>query len=332
MFRFAYPWFLLLLAVIPASLWFRRKRPMHPAMAVATVAPAAEIAPSVFVRTRWIVPALTHLCLALMIIAMARPQYGTQRISVTTEGINIVLAVDLSDSMAALDFKLGGKIVNRLAAIKSVVSDFIAKRNGDRIGLVVFGSAAYTQMPLTRDYNAIATMLQRLDIGAAGPQTAIGDAIGIAIKRLSDIKSRSNVIILLTDGQSNSGQLDPEVATGIAVEKKVKIYTIGVGTRGQAPFLVHSPLFGDQYVYRPVDIDEAALKDIAQKTGGMYFRAENTAGLNQIYDTIDRMEKTRVKVQSFADYREWYAWLLAPALVLLAAAMVLANTRWLRLP
>jgi Ca-activated chloride channel family protein len=175
-------------------------------------------------------------------------------------------------------------------------------------------------------------MLERLKIGAAGKQTAIGDAIGISIKRLADIESKSNVIILLTDGQSNAGELSPETAGQIAREKGVKIYTIGVGSRGKAPFLVNDPIFGQRYVYQRVSIDEETLKAIAEKTGGLYFRAENLEGLQEIYDTIDKLEKTEVKVDIFADYSEIYPWLLVPAVILLLVYAVLRNTRFLVVP
>ena len=154
-----------------------------------------------------------------------------------------------------------------------------------RIGLVVFGSQAYTQLPLTRDYDTISTILEQLNIGAAGKSTAIGDAIGISLKRLEDIEGKSNIIILLTDGQSNSGVLSPEAAVEIAAQKKVKIYTIGIGGKGEAPFRVNLPGYGDRYVYQKVDMDEETLKDIAEKTEGIYFRAENLGRLENIYDT-----------------------------------------------
>lgn len=287
---------------------------------------------SFWLKIRGLMPILKYAALSLMIIAMARPQWGTQQIDISTEGINIVLTTDLSGSMAALDFKLKGKIVNRLEAVKSVVSDFIAKRTSDRIALVVFGTNAYTQLPLTRDYNTIASILERLQIGAAGDNTAIGDAIGISLKRLEDVKSKSNIIILLTDGQSNTGELSPENAADIAVQKKVKIYTIGVGTRGEAPFLIRHPVFGERYVYQKVDMDEKTLKTIADKTGGLYFRAEDSEGLKKIYDTIDRLEKTEAKMKSFAEYKELYPYFLFPAFVLLGLWIILVNTRFLKVP
>ncbi len=332
MFRLASPVFLAFLTAIPLALFWRSWNRSHPVLRVSSLAPAKGVKPSLLLRARKILPVLKYTALLLMIIAMARPQWGTRQESILTAGVNIVLAVDLSESMAALDFKSQGKIVNRLEAVKGVVSDFIEKRGGDRIGLVVFGSQAYTQLPLTRDYNTIASILERLMIGAAGKTTAIGDAIGISLKRLTDIESESNIIILLTDGQSNAGQLSPEAATRIAVEQGVKIYTIGAGTRGKAPFLVNDPLFGERYIYQQVNIDEDALQEIAQATGGLYFRAEDTEGLAKIYDTIDRLEKTEVEVKIYAEFNDLYPWFLIPAFGLIGLWMVLVNTRFLEVP
>ncbi len=301
-------------------------------MGISDLSSANRIKPSLFVQTRRLVPFLKYFVLCLLIAAIARPQWGTKRTTVLTEGVNIILAVDLSESMAALDFKRKGKIVNRLEAVKGVVSEFISKRSGDRIGVVVFGTEAYTQIPLTRDYNTIETLLNRLEIGAAGKSTSIGDAIGISLKRIEDIESKSNIIILLTDGRSNSGELSPETAAEIAVQKEVKIYTIGVGSRGKAPFLIKHPVFGDQYVYQRVDIDEDTLKEIAAKTDGIYFRAENIKGLESIYETIDKLEKTEVKVKTFAEYNELYNRFLIPAFFLLLLWITLVSTRYLRVP
>ncbi len=332
MFRFASPYFFLLLAILPILMYYRTRRQIRPGMGMSSLTSVRHISPSPFLVIQRILPILKYVALCLMIIAMARPQSGTKKENILTEGINIALAVDLSESMAALDFKRKGKIVNRLEAVKGVVQDFISKRSGDRIGMVVFGSNAYTQLPLTRDYNTIASVLDRLKIGAAGKSTAIGDAIGISLRRLEDIKSQSNVIILLTDGQSNAGELSPDTAAEVAVQKKVKIYTIGVGTRGKAPFLIRDPVFGERYVYQRVDIDEDTLKAIADKTGGLYFRAENIEGLQEIYDTIGKLEKTEVKVKTFAEYSELYSYFLIPAFILLGLWVLLSNTRFLRIP
>ena len=330
MFRFASPYMFALFAILPIAIAYQYRKKRQPAMTIPMV--FKGVSSSFWLTIRGLTPALKYAALSLMIIAMARPQWGTQQIDISTEGVNIVLTTDLSGSMAALDFKLKGKIVNRLEAVKSVVADFISKRMSDRIALVVFGTNAYTQLPLTRDYNTIASILERLQIGAAGDNTAIGDAIGISLKRLEDVKSKSNIIILLTDGQSNTGELSPENAADIAVQKKVKIYTIGVGTRGEAPFLVRHPVLGDRYVYQKVDMDEKTLKNIADKTGGLYFRAEDSEGLKKIYDTIDKLEKTEAKVKSFAEYKELYPFFLIPAFVLLVLWIILVNTRFLSVP
>ena len=332
MFRFATPYFLLLLLLLPAIIWYRKRRHQSPTLASSALFPVAGVPPSTALRLRALVPVLKYFVFMLLVIALARPQWGSQRTEVLTEGINIILALDLSESMAALDFKTKGRVVNRLEAVKGVVQTFVAGRSGDRIGMVVFGSHAYTQLPLTRDYNTMVSMLERLEIGAAGKSTAIGDAIGISLKRLADIESKSNIIILLTDGQSNAGELSPETAAEIAVQKQVKIYTVGVGTRGKAPFLIKDPLFGERYIYQRVNIDEETLRSIADKTGGRYFRAEDLKALQEIYATIDRMETTAVKVDIFAEYNEIYPWLLIPALALLSLYVILRNTRYLVVP
>jgi len=332
MFRFASPHFFLILAAIPASIYYKKRKQVHPVMGIPDLGSVRAIKPSVFLKLNRMTPVLKYIALCLVIAAMARPQWGTRQVTVLSEGINIILAVDVSESMAALDFRQGSKVVNRLEAVKSVINEFIAKRSADRIGMVVFGTNAYTQVPLTRDYNTISSILEHIKIGAAGKNTAVGDAIGISLKRLEDIKSKSNIIILLTDGQSNTGKLSPQTATEIAAQKGVKIYTIGVGSKGKAPFLIRHPLLGERYIYQQVNMDEDTLKFISKKTKGIYFRAQDTQGLQNIYDTIDRMEKTQVKVKTYAEYREFYIYFLVPAFLILIILIVLSNTRLLRVP
>ena len=332
MFRLADPWFGLLLLVIPAVVYWRKRRMRQPSLAVSETASVSEVPASFRISTRWIIPLLSGLAFALLVFGLCRPQWGEKKIETLTEGINIILAVDISGSMNAIDFKLEGEMVNRLTAVKSVVSEFVAGRSGDRIGMVVFGTNAFTQVPLTRDYDTLSFILDRLKIGAAGNKTAIGDAVGISLKRLRDIESKSNVIILLTDGVSNAGELSPEDAADIAAGRGVKIHAIGVGSSGKVPFLVNHPVFGQQYIYRQVDMDEAALKTIAQKTGGLYFKAENTEALKRIYDTIDAMEKTEAKSNVYAVYNDLYPWLVISALLLLVTRIVLENTLYLEAP
>nr|WP_319394621.1 VWA domain-containing protein [uncultured Desulfobacter sp.] len=343
MFRFASPWFLLLL-ILPwiwllvrttkntgrFSLKWLPKSSVH-SIRVSSLTGTRRVPFSFAVLLARVMPLVKVLGLSLMIIALARPQAGERKVNVDTQGVNIVLALDLSGSMKALDFKQDGKIVTRLDAVKSVVSDFIMKREGDRIGLVVFGTHAFTQVPLTRDYNTIAFMLDHLKIGAAGPNTAIGDALGISLKRLEDIQSKSNIVILLTDGKSNAGELSWQEAAKIAAQRNVKIHTIGVGSKGKAPFLVNG-LFGQQYVYRQVDMDWDALDSIAKQTGGTFFKAKDTESLSSIYDMIDSMEKTKVKVDKWVDYKELYSLFLIPGLLLYLACLCLGSTRLLELP
>ncbi len=302
MFRFASPLFLSLLVVFCLVIFFKFRKKNTSIIKVSSLKDLDTLFPSFMVMVSKFIPVLKIISLILLILALARPQWGDKKINVTTEGVNIILALDLSESMRALDFKKDNEIVTRLEAVKIVVRDFILKREGDRIGMVVFGSNAFTQLPLTRDYNTIAFILDRLKIGAAGPMTAIGDAIGISLKRLEDIKSKSNIIILITDGKSNSGELSWQDATKIAVQRKVKIYTIAVGTKGEAPFLVDG-LFGKQYVYQKVDVDLDALKTIAKQTQAGFFQAGDLVSLGQIYEMINNLEKKKVDVEKWVEYK-----------------------------
>lgn len=332
MLRFASPYFLIFLLFLLIILLVRLKNKNILDFKVSSLSFDDNLPKSFSLILSKLLTSLKYIALILLIIGMARPQGGTQRSETTTNGINIILALDLSGSMAALDFKIDKQIVTRLDAVKNVVKDFIMKRDGDRIGMVVFGSNAFTQLPLTRDYNTISFMLSKLKIGAAGQQTAIGDAIGISLKRLEDIKSKSNIIILLTDGESNAGEISPEIAAEIAAEQNVKIYTIGVGSKGKAPFLMKNAFTGDKYVYQKVDIDIDMLKLIAEKTNGEFFKAENTKSLDQIYNMIDRLEATEVKVKKWVEYKEYYLFFLIPGFILLCLYILLSNTRLLRIP
>ncbi len=331
MFRFASPLFLLLLLAAALILFLKLRKKNSSHIKVSSLKGLENTSYSFMVTLSKLVPILKISGLIFLILALARPQFGDKKISATTEGVNIILALDLSESMSALDFKKDTKIVTRLEAVKGVVLDFIMKREGDRIGMVVFGSNAFTQLPLTRDYNTIAFILERLKIGAAGPKTAIGDAIGISLKRLEDIKSESNIIILLTDGKSNSGELSWQDAAKIAANREVKIYTIGVGQKGKAPFLV-SDLFGQRYVYHEVDVDLKALETIAKQTNASFFQAKDLKSLGKIYEMINNLEKTKVDIEKWVEYKELYPWFLVPGLILLLFYILLSNTRFLKVP
>ncbi len=331
MFRFASPWFFLLLIPAWGFLIYTLKKEKTNTIHVSSLEGLSTVPTSVGARFSGLLPWLKVLAVSCMILALARPQSGDEKINVMTEGVNIILALDLSESMRALDFKRDNEIITRLDAVKGVVADFIMERQGDRIGMVVFGSNAFTQLPLTRDYNTIAFMLDRLKIGAAGPRTAIGDAIGISLKRLKDVESASNIIILLTDGKSNAGQLSWQDAIEIAAQRKVKIHTIGVGTTGEVPFLVDG-VFGQRYVYQRVDIDWEALKIIAEKTSGSFFQATDLASLEKIYTMIDGLERTKVEVEKWVEYKELYSPLLVAGLMMFLAHLILSHTRFIRIP
>ncbi|MEE8368714.1 MAG: VWA domain-containing protein [Thermoanaerobaculia bacterium] len=274
------------------------------------------------------------LIIALLMIAMARPQTGRKQTQIRTEGIDIVLVLDTSGSMQALDLDSDRAIErrrNRLQVAQAVMGEFIEKRENDQIGLVVFGSEAFTQCPLTLDHGIVSTFLAGIDIGIAGDATAIGSAIGTAVKRLRNSEAKSKVIILLTDGRNNAGSLSPRKAAEIAKTFGVKIYAIGAGTRGKAPFLVDS-FFGKQVVYQAVEIDESTLREVATSTDGAYFRAEDKEALAAIYDEIDQLEKTEVTTHTYMEYHERFRNFVTPALGLLLLEIVLLGTRFRKLP
>ena len=271
------------------------------------------------------------IALALVILALARPQSGKKFSEVSSEGVDILLAIDTSGSMQALDFKLDGKPTSRLDIVKNVVSDFVKKRPRDRLGLIVFGAEAFTQCPLTLDHGVLLEFLNRLEIGMAGDATAIGSALGVAVKRMKDLTAKSKVVVLLTDGRNNAGRIPPQKAAEIAKTFGVKVYTVGVGTQGKAPFLVDT-VFGKQFIYQQVDIDEETLTSIARTTEAKYFRATDTNDLRKIYDEIDHLEKTEVKVKEYTEYNEIFHYFLAFAIVVVLIEMILANTRLRTVP
>lgn len=280
---------------------------------------------------RMILLFLRILCFILFVCALARPEAGKTLMEVSSEGVDIILVIDTSGSMKALDFKLKGKPVNRLKIVKKVVSEFVDKRPADRIGLVVFGNDAYIQCPLTLDHGIVLDFMKKIEIGMAGNATAIGSAIGTSVKRMKDLKSKSKIVILLTDGENTAGRMPPVKAAEVAESYGVKIYTIGVGTRGKAPMLQES-IFGKHYVYVDVNIDEDTLKKIADITDGKYFRATDTDELEKIYDEIDKLEKTEVKVKQYTEYYELFHWFLIPAILILLLEIFLGNTRLRKIP
>jgi Ca-activated chloride channel family protein len=268
----------------------------------------------------------------LLVLALARPQTPVADSKVQSEGIDIVLAIDCSTSMLAEDFRLGGERQNRLEVVKSVVKDFIMGRKNDRIGIVVFASRAYTVCPLTLDYGWLLDNLERVKTGLVEDGTAIGSGIATSLNRLRDSKAKSKVIILLTDGRNNTGDISPLTAAEAAKALKIKIYTIGAGSKGPVPYPVKD-FFGNT-VYQPVqiDIDEDTLIKIADMTGGRYFRATDTESLRKIYKEIDGLEKTAIEEKGYLEYNELFGMFAVAALLLLLAEIILSNTLLRKIP
>jgi Ca-activated chloride channel family protein len=313
MFRFAYPYALILL--IPLILWgyFLIRKRRQKTMTFSQTSLLKRLASKKDELIIDLPVYLRLLCMIFLILTICRPQsYNVSR-EIKSPGVDILLCMDTSGSMQALDFKLGKQSVDRLTAVKKVVSDFVKKRENDRIGLVVFGDYAFTQAPLTMDKGLLLNLIDRMDIGMAGDKTAIGSALAIAGKRIKDIPAKAKIVILLTDGRNNSGDITPSQAAEALEALNIKIYTIGVGGKGKAPFKVRG-FFGEKIVYQEVDLDEKTLRKIAQTGNGKYFRAADTEELSEIYDIIDREEKTEVKVKEFFHFKELYAYFLIPAM------------------
>ncbi len=279
-------------------------------------------------RYRFLLTAFRILAVSLFIVAFARPRSGTEYTEVTSEGIDIMLALDVSSSMQAEDFKPH----NRLYVAKEEIKKFVERRINDRIGLVVFARYSFTQCPLTTDYGVLLNFIDQVDFGLVEDGTAIGMALINGVNRLRESDSKSRIMILLTDGDNNAGEIDPVTAAALAEAMDIKIYTIGAGKPGNAMYPVQDPLFGKRYVYQPTNIDEETLKKIAEKTGGKYFRARSGEELEQIYTEIDAMEKTEVKIASHIQYTELFHYFTYGGLLLVIIETLLAHTYFRKLP
>ena len=330
-FSFAHPWLLLLLLLVPLIAWLKGKTGRPQAFLYSSVGLVKNIigisrssVGRILLRMRW-------LALALLLVAFARPQLGEGQAKVRASGIDIVVAIDLSGSMAAEDFELKGEQVNRLVIAKDVLEKFVRKRENDRIGLVAFAGRAYIAAPITLDHAFLQSNLERLNLHTIEDGTAIGSGLAASVNRLRGIQSKSKIVILMTDGQNNAGKVPPITAAEAAKALGIKVYTIGVGIRGYAPFPVM--VFG-QKTYRQVqvDIDEETLTAIADQTGGKYFRADSTDTLRKIYAEIDQFEKSEAIVKKFVRREEMFHWFAVPGVLLLLLEALLAHTIWRRLP
>ena len=328
-FRFEDPWLLLILLSLPILIL--RERTIASVINYSSLASLKAVSQHHSKINAMVPTILRFIAITLFIIAFARPQEGHKRTEILSQGVDIVLAIDTSGSMQALDFKKNETPVTRLSVVKDVVAEFVKNRETDRIGMVVFGANAFTQCPLTLDQNILLSFLNKLKIGMAGDATAIGSAIGISARRLKDLKSKSKVIILLTDGRNNSGAISPLQAAEIAKSLGIKVYTIGVGKRGKAPFLVDS-IFGKRLIYQNVDIDEEVLNKISKMTDAKYFRATDLKSLKDIYKQIDLLEKSEVKSIDHSEHKELFHYFLIPGLILLLTEIVFSNSFLRRLP
>jgi Ca-activated chloride channel family protein len=330
---FAHPYLLLLLLLLPLAAWLKGRRGSSPAFLYSSVKLVEGLTNVRRSRAGAMLAALRWLILATLIVALAQPRLANSHTEVKASGIDIVAALDLSGSMISEDFVVHGERVNRVNMAKSVLKDFIDRRPNDRIGLVVFAAQAFIATPLTLDHEYLQANLARLGIGTINSDaTAIGDALTTAVNRLRDLKAKSKIIILATDGQNNSGKIQPLVAADAAAAFGVKIYTVGIGEQGTAPM----PVFmgGQKVGYQnvPVDVDEATLQKIADKTGGKYYRADNAEKFQKIYAEIDKLEKTEAVINKYTEFRELFPWLVTGGLALLLLELALGQTVLRRLP
>ncbi len=325
--RFLHPELLWLLALLPLIAFFYSRRGAAPALLFSTTSIAASLGGARKAKPGRLSFLLRLIILALLILGVARPQLGSSSTEIEASGIDILLAVDVSGSMEAMDFTLGGKPTNRLDVVKKVVDEFIEQRPNDRIGLLAFGGRPYLVSPLTLDHSWLRKRLESLRIGMVEDGTAIGSAIGSGINRLRDRKSKSRIMILLTDGMNNAGRIPPLAAAEAAETLGIKVYTIGAGTRGEAPMPVTDSFGRRRLIQAKVDIDEKTLGEVAEMTGAIYFRATDTASLAKIYEEINTMETTTRTIKKFENYRELFPYLLFTVLLLLGFELYQSKKR-----
>ena len=333
MLRFHDPLWFFLLLLIPVVIWSYFRANSGGTIKYSSISALKKIKPSPSLYYRHTTLFFRCIAIILLTFALARPQKGKEDTKVTTEGIDIILAVDTSGSMVAGDLTRNPDL-SRLDVAKQVVESFIKKRKNDKIGLVVYGEDAYTQCPLTLDYGVLLKFLDKCKIGIAGQNsTSIGDAIATSVLRMENSKAKSKIVILLTDGKNNSGLISPDTAAEMARELGVKIYTIGVGTKAAYAPVPAIDMYGDKtYQRMPVDIDENLLKEIANVSSGKYFRATNKNSLKKIYDDIDKMEKTKTEVFHYMEFKEQFTSFALMGALFLITEILLKNTKFKKLP
>lgn len=309
-------WLFLVLILVSGVYAFRKLKSKTPSISFSNTELFDGLAGNWRGKVRWLPFALFQIGAALLIVALARPQLENVTVERKAEGIDIMLCLDISSSMLAEDLK-----PNRFDAAKQVATEFIDKRISDRIGLVIFARQSFTACPPTLDYRLLKELLNNVEMGVVDDGTAIGMGIATSINRLKDSEAKSKIIIVLTDGQNNSGEIDPSTAADLAVSYGIKIYAIGAGTKGMAPYPVQDPIFGKRYQNVKVDIDEEMMTQVANITGGRYFRATDTQSLLDIYNTIDELEKTKVDELIYSDFEDRYNRYLIPGFLLILLAI-----------
>lgn len=331
-FSFKDPWVFLLVLLVPLLVYAAKKIHTRANLTFPSQDLLKGLKPTFRSRFSNMPIFLRAAALSLIFLALARPQTMLEGTKTVSEGVDIVLALDTSTSMLAEDFRVGGKRINRFDVVKEVVKEFVSRRKDDRIGMVAFAARAYTACPLSTDYQWLYENLDRVRVGMIEDATAIGSALASSINRLRTSKTKSKIIILLTDGVSNAGTISPIVAAEAAKALGIKVYTIGVGTKGLVPY-PFKDIYG-RTVYRdiPIEIDETVLKKIADMTGGKYYLATNTESLRNIYAEIDRLEKSNIEHLGYREYNELFGDFLIPAMILLFLEIFLANTLFLKIP
>jgi Ca-activated chloride channel family protein len=330
--HFAHPWVLPLLLLIPLMAFLRGRRGPAAAIEFSGLHLFGELArPRRSQAGGWLA-ALRYIALACFLVALARPQQVDSNDQVQESGIDMMLAIDLSPSMEALDYRRNGEEISRVEVVRDTVGNFIKARPNDRIGMVAFAGEAYLLSPLTLDHAWLLQNVDRLQVGLAGDATAIGSAIATCANRLRNQPSKSKIIVLLTDGANNAGKITPLAAAEAAHALGIKIYTIGAGSADVAKFPTRDVFGRRVYTTIPVDIDEGALQKIADVGGGKFYRAKDTETLEKVYREINELETSKVAVKHFEHVKEFFAWAMYPGLLFLGLETCLAQTRWRRLP
>ena len=331
-FQFLNPNWLWLLLALPLMALMRGRSGRAVALRLPSVSDARGAGRLPKSRMGGLLVALLYAGIVLLIVSLARPQLARGKVDIETSGIDITLAIDVSGSMEAMDFNVGGQPVNRLEVVKKVVDQFVGERPGDRMGIVAFAGRPYLVSPLTLDHEWLQKRLEEVRIGRVEDGTAIGSAIASSVNHLRNSDAKSRIVILLTDGVNNSGAANPVTAAEAAKALGIKIYTIGAGTRGEAPIPVQDAFGRQRMGTMEVDIDEESLQQIAKVTGGQYFRATDTDSLLNIYEEINKLETTKRKVKKYEDQDELFFFALLPGLFLVLLERTLSETRFRHLP